>query len=115
MTGVQTCALPIFTEANLHYEGSISIDEKLMEVAGIREFEKVLVVNFTNGNRYETYVIKGKFGSGEIAVNGAGARYSCVGDVITIMAFAQIDENESIKPKIIILDEDNNIKKNIIK
>ena len=101
------------TEANLEYEGSITIDENLMKEVGIVEYEKVLVANFTNGNRYETYVIKGKADSGIIGVNGASARYSCVGDIVTIMAFADTDENEIIKPKIIILDEKNNIKKRI--
>lgn len=99
------------TEANLEYEGSIAIDENLMKAAGIVEYEKVLVANFTNGNRYETYVIKGEAGSGIISVNGAGARYSCVGDLVTIMAFTNIDETEIIKPKVIILDKKNNIEK----
>jgi aspartate 1-decarboxylase len=66
------------TEASLEYEGSIEIDETLMKAAGIREYEKVLVANSTNGNRYETYVIKGKPDSGTIRVNGAGARYSAI-------------------------------------
>ncbi len=96
------------TEANLHYEGSIAIDEALMEEAGIREYEKVLVANFTNGNRYETYAIKAPRGTHTISVNGAGARYSCVGDTVTIFAFAQVEEFEEIKPRIIICDENNN-------
>jgi len=99
------------TGAKLHYEGSITIDETLMKAAGIREFEKVLVANFTNGNRYETYTIKGKAGSGIIEVNGGGARYSCVGDTLTIFTFAQIKPSEKLKPKIIILDKNNRIKK----
>jgi len=98
------------TGANLHYEGSIAIDESLMKEVGIREHEKVLVANFTNGNRYETYVIKGKAGSGIIAVNGGGARYSCVGDIVTIFAFATTDEADRLKPKIIVLDKKNRIK-----
>lgn len=98
------------TQADLYYEGSISIDETLMEQAGIHEYEKVLVANFTNGNRYETYAMKAPAGSGIIGVNGAGARYSCVGDTVTIFAFAQIEQGELIKPKIIILDEKNKIK-----
>jgi len=96
------------TEANLHYEGSIAIDEALMEETGIKEYEKVLVANFTNGNRYETYAIKAPRGTRTISVNGAGARYSCVGDTITIFAFAQVEEFEEIKPRIIICDENNN-------
>jgi aspartate 1-decarboxylase len=98
------------TEAKLHYEGSIEIDEKLMGAVGIREYEKVLVANFTNGNRYETYVIKAKPGSGTIAVNGAGARYSSVGDTVTIFAFTNIDDKKALKPKIIVVNERNRIK-----
>jgi aspartate 1-decarboxylase len=99
------------TEAKLEYEGSIVIDEILMKAANIKEYEKVLIANFTNGNRYETYVMKGKSNSGIISVNGAGARYSCVGDKITIFTFASIEENEEIKPKIVIVDQENKIKK----
>lgn len=98
------------TGADLYYEGSIVIDEDLMDEVGMREYEKVLVANFNNGNRYETYVIKGERGSGAIAVNGGGARYSCVGDIVTIFAFAQIDENETLKPKVIVVDKDNKVK-----
>jgi len=98
------------THANLHYEGSIDIDEELMEAAGIREFEKVLIANFTNGNRYETYATGAPRGSRRIAVNGGGARYSCVGDRVTIFAFALVDEKKILKPKIILCDEKNNFK-----
>lgn len=98
------------TGADLHYEGSIVVDEDLMKEVGIREYEKVLVANFTNGNRYETYVIKGEAGSGTIAVNGGGARYSCVGDIVTIFAFAHIDESETLKPQVIVVDEKNKVK-----
>lgn len=98
------------TGADLHYEGSIVVDEELMKEVGMREYEKVLVANFTNGNRYETYVIKGKPGSGVIAVNGGGARYSCVGDTVTIFAFAIIDASETLKPKVVIVDSKNKVK-----
>jgi aspartate 1-decarboxylase len=98
------------TEADLHYEGSITIDEELMVAAGIIEYEKVLVANFTNGNRYETYAMKGPAGSGIIGVNGAGARYSCVGDTVTIFAFAEIENGEQFRPRIIIADDKNRIK-----
>ncbi len=98
------------TQADLHYEGSIIIDETLMKAVGIVEYEKVLVANFTNGNRYETYAMKGPADSGIIGVNGAGARYSCVGDTVTIFSFAHIDSQETLKPKIIIADEHNKIK-----
>ena len=99
------------TEANLDYEGSLLMDESLMKSANIREFEKVLVANFTNGNRYETYVMKGKADSGVISVNGAGARYSCPGDKITIFAFAEIEESDIMSPKIVLVDENNRVKK----
>lgn len=98
------------TGADIDYEGSIMIDEELMELSNLHEYEKVLVVNLTNGNRYETYVIKGKKGSKEISVNGAGARYSCVSDRIIIMSFIDIVVNEKFSPAIIILDENNNVK-----
>ena len=98
------------TKASLDYEGSIEIDETLMKAAGLIEFEKVLVANFTNGNRYETYVMKGKADSGVIGVNGAGARYSAVGDKVTVFAFTQIEESETIGPKIVLVDEKNRIK-----
>ncbi len=99
------------THASFDYEGSIEIDESLMKAAGLKEYEKVLVANFTNGNRYETYVIKGKADSGIIGVNGAGARYNVVGDKVTIFAFTEIDESESANPKIVVVDEENRILK----
>ena len=97
------------TDAKLDYEGSIAIDQTLMEAVGIREWEKVLVVNFENGTRYETYVITAEGDSGEVSVNGAGARYSKVGDRLIIFAFADVDESEKVTPKIAILDEQNRI------
>jgi aspartate 1-decarboxylase len=99
------------TEACLQYEGSIVIDEVLMKAAGIKEYEKVLVANIANGNRYETYVMKGKPDSGVICVNGAGARYSCVGDKVTVFAFGIIGESESVHPKIVLVNGKNCIKK----
>lgn len=99
------------TEARLEYEGSLVIDDSLMKAANIREYERVLVANFSNGNRYETYVIKGTADSGIISVNGAGARYSCVGDRIAIFAFAELEENETIRPRIVLVDEKNKVKK----
>lgn len=101
----------IVTESKLDYEGSLVMDESLMKIANIREFEKVLVANFGNGNRYETYVMKGKGDSGVISVNGAGARYSCPGDKITIFAFAEIDESERLNPRIVLVDEKNRVKR----
>ena len=93
------------TSANLKYVGSITIDSALMEKANIEEYEKVLVVDNNNGNRLETYVIKGKKNSGQICMNGAAAHLIKKGDQIIIMTF-QIS-NKPIKPKIIIVDKKN--------
>jgi aspartate 1-decarboxylase len=94
------------TEANLHYVGSITIDENLMDAAHIIENEKVQVVDINNGERLETYVIKGKRGTGEICLNGPAARKMAVGDIIIIMAFASMDfeEAKKFKPSIIFPD-----------
>lgn len=94
------------TEANLKYVGSITIDEALMKKAEIEEFEKVLVVDNANGNRLETYVIKGVKNSGKICMNGAAAHLIKKGDEIIIMTF-QLSK-KLIKPKIIIVDKNNN-------
>lgn len=98
------------TEANLNYIGSISIDEDLMNAANIIENEKVQVVNINNGERLDTYVIKGKRGSGEICLNGAAARKVAVGDVIIIISYATLEFNEarSFKPNIVFPDTSTN-------
>ncbi|MEA1885795.1 MAG: aspartate 1-decarboxylase [Bacteroidota bacterium] len=98
------------TEANLQYVGSITIDEDLMEAANIMENEKVQVVNINNGERLETYVIKGERGSGSISLNGPAARKAAVGDVIIIISYAIIDHNEAkkFKPTLIFPDTDTN-------
>ncbi len=98
------------TEANLNYIGSISIDEDLMDAANIVENEKVQVVNINNGERLDTYVIKGPRGSGNISLNGAAARKVYVGDVIIIISYASIDFKEagSFKPRIIFPDTKTN-------
>lgn len=93
------------TSANLKYVGSITIDSALMEKADIAEYEKVLVVDNTNGNRLETYVIKGKKNSGKICMNGAAAHLVEKGDEIIIMTF-QLSK-KPIKPKIIIVNKKN--------
>lgn len=97
------------TQAELGYVGSITIDESLMRSANLREYEKVQVVNNNNGARFETYVIKGQAGSGVICLNGAAARLCAVGDVIIIMAYAQMTEEEAInfKPAVVIMGDDN--------
>ncbi len=98
------------TEANLNYVGSITIDEDLMDAANIVEFEKVQVVIINNGERLETYVIKGKRGSGVICLNGPAARKVAVGDLAIIMSYASIDFKEArdFKPTIIFPDSETN-------
>lgn len=83
------------TECDLHYEGSISIDRKLIEAAGLLVNERVEIYNIDNGERFATYVIEGKKGSGVIGLNGAAARKACVGDRIIICSYAQLDESEA--------------------
>lgn len=100
------------TEANLHYVGSITIDECLMKRADIAEFEKVLVVDNTNGNRLETYVIKGKIHSGVIGINGAAAHMVKKGDEIIIMSFQMTDHPK--KPVNILVDKNNRFVKHLI-
>lgn len=99
------------TEANLHYMGSITIDELLMEAAGIVEGEQVHVVNNSNGERIVTYTIKGERGSGVICLNGAAAHKFQPGDVAIIMAYATMTPEEAAgcKPKVIIPDRHNKI------
>ena len=98
------------TEANLHYVGSITIDEGLMDASNLIENEKVQIVNINNGERLETYVIKGKRGSGEICLNGPAARKVAVGDIIIIIAYAtmEFEEAKSFKPTIIFPDSETN-------
>jgi aspartate 1-decarboxylase len=98
------------TGANLHYVGSITIDEDLIDAANLIENEKVHVLNLNNGERLVTYVIKGKRGSGDICLNGAAARKVIVGDVIIIMSYAILDyqEAKSFKPTIIFPDTKTN-------
>ncbi len=100
------------TQAELYYEGSITIDESLLEIADILPFEKVQVVNLNNGARFETYAIPGERNSGVICLNGPAARLGAVGDQIIIISYAQYPEElaQNHKPKVIILDKDNKIK-----
>lgn len=93
------------TEANLEYVGSITIDESLMELANIAEFEKVLVVDNTNGARLETYVIRGERDSGVIGINGAAAHLVNAGDEVIIITFALTDK--PVAPTSILVDEEN--------
>jgi aspartate 1-decarboxylase len=98
------------TEANLNYIGSVTIDEDLMDAANLIENEKVHVLNLNNGERLETYVIKGQRGSGDICLNGAAARKVIIGDVVIIMSYALIDfqEAKSFKPTVIFPDTQTN-------
>lgn len=98
------------TEANLFYEGSISIDTELLEIAGILPYERVWISNMNNGERFDTYVIPAKKGSRIIGLNGPAAKKAMVGDRIVIFSYGYIKEEEIVKhePKIIVLDEQNN-------
>lgn len=99
------------TEANLHYIGSITIDEELMAAAGLVAGERVHIVNNMNGERFDTYIIKGPAHSGCICLNGAAARKVQVGDVVIIMAYAQMTPEEAVtfQPHIIFPTEDNHL------
>ena len=100
------------TEANLYYEGSVTIDAALMEKADIIVNEKVEVLNLNNGHRLETYAITGERDSGVICLNGPAARGACVGDEVIILSYAVVDDKDAknIKPKIVTVDGKNRIK-----
>jgi aspartate 1-decarboxylase len=97
------------TGADLNYVGSLTIDENLMKLADLIEYEKIAVANVNNGERFETYVIKGKAGSGAIVLNGAAARKGQKGDLLIIIAYGLIEKDRaaSFKPAIVIVDENN--------
>ena len=99
------------TDANLNYVGSITVDTDLLDAAGIDIHEKVQIVNNNNGERFETYTIAGKKGSGEICLNGAAARLVQKGDIVIIMSFVLIDAKEvaTHRPKVVLVDENNKI------
>jgi aspartate 1-decarboxylase len=98
------------TEADLNYIGSVTIDEALMEASNLIEGEKVQIVNINNGERLETYVIKGERASGEICLNGPAARKVAVGDVVIIISYAllEFEEAQKFKPTIVFPDENTN-------
>ena len=100
------------TDANLNYEGSITIDEDLMDAAGILAGERVQIVNNYNGERIETYVIKGERGSGTVCLNGAAARRAEIGDIVIIIAYAYMSPEEArgFEPLTVFVDEKNRIK-----
>lgn len=101
------------TDANLYYEGSITVDENLLKAVDIIPGEQVEVLNLNNGNRFTTYTIAGKAGAGDICLNGPAARQGVVGDPVIILSYAMMEPSEarSFKTKIIHLDDANKIKK----
>ena len=101
----------VITEANLNYVGSITIDEDLIDAANMTENEKVQVVNVNNGERLETYVIRGKRGSGICCLNGPAARKGMVGDIVVIISYASMDPDEAkkFKPWIVFPKEGNKL------
>ncbi len=101
----------VVTQAALDYIGSITVDTKLLEAAGIHEYEMVQIVDVENGNRFETYTIAGEEGSGMICLNGAAARQVQVGDHIIMMCYAKVQEEEvkTHQPKVVFVDEKNQI------
>jgi aspartate 1-decarboxylase len=101
----------VVRQAELHYVGSITIDPVLMEAAGILEYEKVQIVDVENGNRFETYTIKGEPNSGMICLNGAAARCVCTGDHIIIMCYCEMTPQEAKehKPNVVFVDEENQV------
>ena len=101
------------TDANINYEGSITIDKDLMDAADMVEFEQVHVLDINNGARFTTYIIEGERGSGEICLNGAAARLVVKGDLVIILTYTQVPEEEipNYRPRIVHVDE-NNIQNN---
>ena len=99
------------TQAELYYEGSLTVDSDLLEAADINPYERVQVCNINNGERFETYIIPGKRGSGTICLNGAAARLGSIGDEIIIITYATFTEEElkSFSPKVVLLDKHNKI------
>jgi aspartate 1-decarboxylase len=101
------------TEADLNYEGSLTIDKELLEAVDLHPYEQVKVYNINNGERFDTYVIEGKPGTGVIGLNGAAARKGLVGDQIIIVSYALFSEKDitDYQPKIVLLNKSNQIKK----
>jgi aspartate 1-decarboxylase len=101
----------VITEANLNYVGSLTVDEDLLDAANMIENEKITVVNVNNGQRLETYIIKGKRGSGVCCLNGPAARQGAVGDVVIVISYASMDfeEAKTFKPWVIFPKEGNKL------
>ena len=101
------------TDADLNYEGSLTIDKEILDAVAMRPYERVMVYNINNGERFDTYAIEGEPGSGVIGLNGAAARKGLVGDLIIIVTYASFSEEElsDYSPKIVLLNKSNKIKK----
>ena len=101
------------TDADLNYEGSLTIDKEILDAVDMRPYERVMVYNINNGERFDTYAIEGEPGSGVIGLNGAAARKGLVGDLIIIVTYASFSEEElsDYSPKIVLLNKSNKIKK----
>jgi aspartate 1-decarboxylase len=101
------------TEADLNYEGSLTIDKELLDAVDLQPYERVMVYNINNGERFDTYAIEGKPGSGVIGLNGAAARKGLIGDQIIIVSYAfyTAEELTAYHPKIVLLNKSNQIKK----
>jgi aspartate 1-decarboxylase len=99
------------TDADLHYEGSITLDRDLMDAADLLPYELVHVLDINNGNRLQTYVIEGGRGSGEVCINGAAARLVSPGDLVIVLGYATVDEGEARgqQPRLVYVDEKNRI------
>ncbi|MCL4509830.1 MAG: aspartate 1-decarboxylase [Bacteroidetes bacterium] len=101
------------TQAELYYEGSLTVDTELLKASGILPYEKVQVVNVNNGARFETYIIPGKAKSGIICLNGPAARLGTVGDEVVIISYAEFEESEAkgYEPIVVLVDQKNKIKR----
>jgi aspartate 1-decarboxylase len=101
------------TEAELYYEGSLTVDSELLKASGILPYEKVQVVNVNNGERFETYIIPGDAGTGVICLNGPAARLGAVGDEIIVISYAEFEEKEAAgyRPTVVLVDQKNKVKK----
>jgi aspartate 1-decarboxylase len=101
----------VLTGADLHYEGSLTVDQDLMDAAGMLEFERVQVVNVNTGSRLETYLISGERGSGDMQLNGAAARLGMPGDHVIVISYGDYDESElaGFTPRVVFVDAQNRI------
>jgi aspartate 1-decarboxylase len=99
------------TEADLDYMGSLTLDEDLMDASGLKEYEKIQILDISNGNRIETYIIRGERGSGCVCINGAAAHLICKGDLVIIVSYCQLtnEECQNHHPKIVQVDSNNRV------